>query len=387
MIQIKKIYPALLMMAIFVGCTEMYVPKVDSDTKALVVEGLITDGSGPFTIKLTEALPYASDSDAETSSVSDAKLSVSDGENHSYNLTNGGNGKYTLPTSFKAKAGSSYTLHIETSDGSVYESSPQKLLSPQSYDSIHASSITREYLDDDNVLNSVKCFDVRLDLFNASTSDAAPLCRFKSNAVIQYEYIYTLDIDPETDTVPTWSWDIFGWKTFQLDEEENITEERSNSGNPVIYNHLLSYVPVGTSSYGITTSAGVNIIYYFRFDQYTINEETYNFYKEANNQLAASGKLFDPITSQLYGNMTCTSDPSKIVLGLFEVSSVTQAAYVISESKLTNKVTMRKVPYLDITESGSYRYKVNTVEALMDSVATLPEYQVIPYPGWWYHKQ
>lgn len=375
----------MLMMAIFVGCTEMYVPKVDSDTKALVVEGLITDGAGPFTIKLTEALPYASDSDAETSSVSDAKLSVSDDENHIYNLTNEGKGKYTLPSTFKAKAGNSYTLHIETSDGSIYESSPQKLLSPQSYDSIHASSTTREYLDDDNVLNSMKCFDVRLDLFNAPASEAAPLCRFKSNAVIQYEYTYTLDIDPETDTIPTWYWDIFGWDTFQLDEEENITEERSNTGNPIIYNHLLSYVPMGTSSYGITTSPSVNIIYYFRFDQYTINEETYNFYKEANNQLAASGKLFDPITSQLYGNMKCTSNPSKIVLGLFEVSSVTQAAYVIKGTKLSNKVTLRKVPYLDIPQKGSYRYKVNADESLMDSVATLPDYQVVKYPVWWTH--
>ena len=160
-----------------------------------------------------------------------------------------------------------------------------------------------------------------------------------------------------------------------MGDDENITEERSKTANPEIKDHYLCFIPKGTSSYGFKTSQSASIIYYYRFKQYTINEDTYNFYEEANSQLAASGKLFDPITTQLYGNMECTSDPSRIVLGLFEVSSVTQAAFVITKSP-------RQVTYLDVPAKGYYEYKVSTSigEEIVD-----PDYDVIPYPSWWYH--
>lgn len=385
MILIKKMTLTVLIMVILIGCSEIFVPNTASDKTALVVEGLITNGDGPFTVKLTKAMPYASDSSTETSYVTDAKLTVTDSESNIYTLTYQGYGQYALPSAFKANVGDSYALHIETSDGNIYESDAQTLLSPESYDTIHTSITTADYLDDNDELKTVNCFDVRVDLFNAvSSANPSPLCRFESNAVIQYEYTYTLDIDPATDTVPTWYYDIFGWKTFQLNDEENITEERSGAGSPVIKNHQVSVFPIGPLSYNIASTA--SIIYYYRFNQYTINEDTYNFYKAANSQLAASGKLFDPITSQLYGNMKCTSDPSKIVLGLFEVSSVTKAAYVLKGSVASHNVTVRKVQYQEVPASGYYQYKVNTDDNLADSVSTLPEYQVIPYPSWWYHK-
>ena len=387
MIHIKKTYLTVLMMVTFIGCTEVFIPDIDPDTKALVVEGLITDGEGPFTVKLTEALPYVSDSASVTKYVSDAELTVQDGEDHIYSLTYEGKGKYVLPTSFKAKVGNSYILHIKTSDGNIYESKAQTLLPPQSYDSVHSSLIKKEYLDEDNVLNDIDCFDVRVDLFQSvSSSTPTPLCRFESNIVVQYSYTYWPKADPVTDSVPPWCIPVFGWKTSLLDDNENLTIERSKMSTPVIKNHFLCDVPLGISNYGIETDGSNSLVYYYRFNQYTINEETYDYYKEANSQLAASGKLFDPIASQLDGNMTCVNDPSKVVLGLFEVSSVTRAAFVLVENRYYHKANIRAVPYVDIPASGFFCYKVNLDETIADSVANLPDYQVIPYPSWWDHQ-
>jgi hypothetical protein len=44
----------------------------------------------------------------------------------------------------------------------------------------------------------------------------------------------------------------------------------------------------------------------------------------------ADNKLFDPVTPQIIGNMTCTSDPDKLALGFFETSSVEYLAYSIA---------------------------------------------------------
>lgn len=379
MIHIKNTYLALLMMVTFISCTEIYVPDIKSGTKALVVEGLITDGDGPFTVQLTQAMPYSSGTDSKANYEKNAKLTISNNEGQTYGLTYRDSGNYLTPSTFKAKVGDSYILHIETSDGNSYESKAQTLLPPESYDSIYTKSGTKDYIDPYNNLKTRVGYEVRADLFKSvSSTNPTPSCRFESTIVVQYEYTYKLQKDPLTDTIPRWYYSAFGWNTYPLDDNNNITEERTKTANPLIKDHLVSFVPLGAYS---LPDGNTGLIYYYRFNQYTINEDTYNFYKEANSQLAASGSLFDPITAQLVGNMKCTSDPSKIVLGIFEVSSVTQAAFVLSES--SHNVSMRKVPYIDIPAGAEYKFKVAT-----DTDATAinnPEYKIIPHPSWWYH--
>jgi hypothetical protein len=54
---------------------------------------------------------------------------------------------------------------------------------------------------------------------------------------------------------------------------------------------------------------------------YALNQESAVYYRELNQQLSYEGKLFDPMTVQLQGNIKCINNPDKPALGLFEVSS------------------------------------------------------------------
>jgi hypothetical protein len=380
MTPIRKICRIILMMSLFVGCTEVYIPDIDSDSAALVVEGLITDGTGPFTVKLTRSVPFNSDSTSAMAPVEDAQLTVLDNEGGVYNLTYGSLGIYSLPTSFQAKVGNAYVLHIVTSDGQIYESSAQQLLPPASFDSIHVANSTEEYLDDENELTSTEGFSIRVDLFKyVSTVNPAPTCRFVSNIVVQYEFSYIdQDTFPDIDKA-TWCWDVFGWKAVSLDDNVNMTEQRSKTANQLVQGHLLCFVPKGTKIYRIDTqNAGAIITYYYRFKQYTINQDAYDFYQAANKQQDASGKIFDPITAQLTGNMKCLSDTTQVVLGLFEVSSETRGAFVLSSKP-------RQVPYEEVSERASYQYKVY-IGPPTDDPPKEGDYEVIPYPSWWTHK-
>jgi hypothetical protein len=377
----KRIRPTILLMLLtglfLVGCSEIYVPEVDSVKEALVVQGLITDGNGPFFVTLKKALPYNSDSSVTTTYVSDANLTLTDSEGQTFVLTNQNKGQYWLPSTFKAVTGRSYVLHIETSDGEQYESEAQQLLPPETIDSLYTNFVYKDYINDLKELTTVGGYDVRANLFhNAPSTNPKPLCRFESNIVVQYQYDY-YEIDPSNPLPKDWYWFVFGWDTFDLDETTNITDERSNTSTTEIKDHFLCFVPKQPSAYGIIIYPSSTVFYYYRLKQYTINEDTYRFYHEANGQLLASGKLFDPITSQLYGNMSCTSNPSKLVLGLFEVSSVTQSAYLL------RKATM-SVPYTtNIPLSGKYSYKVYPDNRPTEDSAFL----VIPYPSWWSHSK
>lgn len=375
---IKNIGLIILTGFIFFGsCTEIYTPKIDSRAQALVVEGLITNETGPFTIKLSKASLYNSTS--TVSYVTGAKLSINDNQNQTFSLTDNGNGNYITPDNFQPKIGITYTLHIETVNGNIYESNPQELMAPQSYDSIYGIHSDSQYIGLDNQLKTVFGSNIVMNMFKSvAATDSFPLCRFSPTITVQYEYWEPSD--------SAWFWIHKCWKSIPLNDTENLTEDKSHSASANITGHLLCFTPVLMEGYGMAEPIGlVDIHYYLRINQYTINRDTYDFYTEANKQLTTSGKIFDPITSQLKGNMSCMNNPSETVLGFFEVSSVTKSATVIYQNIASTVVNVIEVPYLNITD-GEIKYKqVKKGETPKDKNGNiLPDYMNIT-PYWWTH--
>jgi hypothetical protein len=56
-------------------------------------------------------------------------------------------------------------------------------------------------------------------------------------------------------------------------------------------------------------------------DVYSISPQTYLYYKKIQDFLTDDSKIFDPMPSQITGNIKCVSDTNKVVLGNFEVAS------------------------------------------------------------------
>ena len=105
----------------------------------------------------------------------------------------------------------------------------------------------------------------------------------------------------------------------------------------------------------------------------------------ANKQLTTSGKIFDPISSQLKGNLSCINNPSEKVLGFFEASSVTHSAIVIYQNLASLEVDLFKVPYIDITD-GEIKYKqVKKGETPKDKNGNILTDYVNITPDWWTH--
>jgi hypothetical protein len=384
MIHLKKICFVVLLIITLIGCTEVYIPEVNSDTQALIVEGLVTDGAGPFTIKLSMAKPLSFDSVGAAKSVLDAKLVITDNENHVFTLDEAGSGNYSTPTNFKPQTGNSYKLRIETKDGSIYESKLEKLLPPQTYDSIRGFYTKNNYLNSNKELENATGADICVDLFKSvSTSESVPSCRFVSNVTVQYQYTVA-GTDSFGNPTNDWFWFLFGWNTFNLNETENITEEKVASANPIMHNHSIGFMPLTAANYGFTIPYEASIIYYLRVNQYTMNSDSYRFYKDANTQLSANGKIFDPIAAQLYGNMKCVNNSSKVVLGLFEVSSVKQHAFIVRGSSYDQTVSVSKGPIVNVPNASYFEFKVWAGNPLAKPKND-PFYTPIPFPAWWYH--
>ncbi len=103
----------------------------------LVVDGLITDQPGPYTVKLLRssnvddilnlAAPFAAQS-----------VTLSDDAGNSEALKNLGAGLWeTSPEGIQGQVGRSYSLRIVASDGTIYESAPDRMRPVEAIDSVY----------------------------------------------------------------------------------------------------------------------------------------------------------------------------------------------------------------------------------------------------------
>ena len=92
-------------------------------------------------------------------------------------------------------------------------------------------------------------------------------------------------------------------------------------------------------------------------NQYGISKSSYDFHDKLNKQFSAEGSLFDPVLTQVYGNIHCKSDQSKIALGYFDLNSYRQYRfYLYFGDNKDNTVIQRRINrYPVITDTGYTR--------------------------------
>ena len=379
---LKYIFIGLIAIISF-SCTDIYEPNTNANVEALIVEGILTNEVGPYFVKLTMAKPITSElSNSSSYEVSNAKVVIYENDKIKIRLSEVAAGMYTTPSSFQTKVGNTYRLEIITSTGNTYTSNTELLSAPQTVDSLKAISLYKDYLTTSLDVEKVKGAEVRADLFGLlENNSSVPSCRF--DPVLTYQYFWTYrDRDINGNEIMSYHWDNFGWRTYNLNSYDNFSEEKNNSESPEIKNHIVCFFPFEPQYYSLIISQP-KLIFYLRLNQYTLNHDSYRFYKSAKNQLSASGKIFDPINSQLFSNMRCVNNSTNIVSGLFEVSSLQRHSFVIELSDWGKSASIRNTDYIDIPSNNDFQYRVS------DPLSATPQnddtYIRIPLPVWWYH--
>jgi len=312
-----KIILVTIILGTITSCKELYDPKIDIVETPLVVEGLITDEAKPYSIKLTKALPFNNNDVSEYTGVSKATVTVSDDCGYTYHFTEIDTaGVYmSNPVEFVGVPGRSYTLSIKTIDNKEYRSAPQLLLPNNFNVTISAEFGTRDQLVVDSWggynKETIQGTNIFFDIEN--TEDT--LIRFRFGQKIYKETAVIPGGRPEC------------WGIVQQKDLINITDGPPTS-NKNIEKHIVCFLPFikpeNVGDYTIIVTALIG-----KITQYRINPETYQFYKNCNTILAASGKVFDPMPTQVKGNMKCISDNAVEVLGFFEASSARVSYYAV----------------------------------------------------------
>lgn len=272
----------------------------------LVVEGLVTTDSTPYTVKLSYSGKYISTVTLDTNQIfiNDAKVVIKDdaGDSTTCNLASPGTYQ-SSNNSFIGTVGRSYTLLIYLSNGKTYISSVEKINPVPAIDSISV------------VYDSTYITDIRPTQFIVSVNVNDP-------ASTQNYYRWTA-----TAYVPRKSWgDSCNYpfpecgspysctcfaecEQFTTSSEVNVLSDEFIRGKE--FSQPAFYSP----------------IYWFgkhfvEIKQYSLNEDIYAFWLQYLQQTNETGGILDPLPSSLLGNIHNTTDSNDVALGYFETSAV-----------------------------------------------------------------
>jgi len=315
----NKVFPilaALLLTSLF-SCQEKYDdPSIKSAAEMVVVRGLITDAEGPYSVYVSHTIPFNDEEPtvyADALGIEGAEVIISDDSGNSEVLSEAGKGHYvTYEGGIRGIAGNTYTLSVTTPDGNNYQSKPCLLSPAPEIVSVYPVN-TEEFVLVNNypeppTLRIMKGVGVFADI--AGLSDHDTFYRLGIRIIKETRHLYFM-IPP-----------VYCWTTTHINNKKNLLVTDHLSGDSIIMHHVTFLTPdVFPSDY---EQSWAHTMYLdgriVALDVYALSREIYDYYSVFYNQLSAENRIFDPVPTNLTGNMYCKNDPSQTVLGIFEAS-------------------------------------------------------------------
>ena len=320
------------------SCEEYYTPAIDAVEGQLVVEAMITNDPVQNFVRLSRTNSFY---DKQfTSVVSNATVSLVEINGVVSQGIESDVGYFTFNTTTPV-AGRNYKLQI-VFNNNTYESEVVTMPPIPSGTNFYTEHLEKKEYRTDGYGVPVPYTVVGRELYlDAPLTAELSNYRYSTRAVLEWTFTPKSMGGPPPPTV-------YGWLSFHSSDQYNIAGAKQFSMANKIEKQPLMMLPYDTRPI-IPGNDPVGWI--FILDQYGTSKGSFDFHEKLNSQFAATGTLFDPIQTQIYGNITCISDPSKTVFGYFDLNSYKQERFYIylPGPNPNNSVAIRQIfnhPYI-----------------------------------------
>ncbi len=340
----KLILVVLISGGSMAACTQWFDPRVDAPGNVLVVEGLLTDGPSPYFVKLSLTAAYGQDRTYEA--VEQASVLVRNQHKETIVFNETTPGLYISPDGFRGVAGDTYILYVETPDGESYRSAPQTIASGPEVEQVGGRFGVME-MPVENNRGEVSIEGVEGVSFFADIRhhhDSFPRMRFETQLYLQY---LLQEADPPDPSNPLY---MYCQRKLALDRKVNVALPSLEQVSGSALRHELAFMPQtirffpGMEDWVLRHVDRRAVV----LRQFSLNEESYVFYRTLHDQMSAEGRIFDPVAAQIQGNILCLSTPGKLVMGHFEASALRSSTHVLNPEPVTaNRLDIRPSSDLD----------------------------------------
>jgi len=303
----KKYILLLSGLLVISSCITQFVPETDENDTMLVVEGMITDQQGAHTVKLSKSLPLSADHATEV--LTGCTITISDDQGNWVNLHETLPGTYVTPVTYKGIVGRKYRLHINSNNPDMYyysyESLFMEMKTAPPIDSLYYKKIPTKFSQFGPVIEE-EC-QIYLD-----TSDPDGLSKF-----YRWDFSETWMFRLPYDVPNRICWISNNSNSIFIKNTSVLSEDR-------IEKWPVNYISAMTDRLSERYSLLVN--------QYSLNEDEYNYWEKLQNVTENVGSLYDITPVSIPGNIYCIEDPKQQVLGYFSVSAKTSKRLFINEN-------------------------------------------------------
>jgi len=324
---------------LFTSCEEYYTPHIDLIDGQLVVEAQITNNPSKNYVRLTKTRGFYDTQSTGTVSGANVELVEFNGKVIKGNESGAGYFNFdNVPV-----IGNSYKLRI-LFENETYESKLETMPPlPTILDAYSGNKVKIIYSADaygTPVAYDTKGRDIYIDV---PVTNAIAYYRLSTRSILQWLYIPPPPIGPAPPP-PTH----FCWQSYYQNGYFNIAGPKTFSQSDKIEKHPILWLAYD-SKYYLFTDTLVSCGWILIVDQYGTSKGSFEFHEKLNSQFAADGSLFDPIQTQVYGNITCITDHAKIVYGYFDLNSYRQYRYYTNNYNEENGTKLRQIfryPYI-----------------------------------------
>jgi hypothetical protein len=325
------------------ACVDRISFDVPPAQSLMVVDGMISDAPGPYTVKLSNSFNISDDS-ATHFPVTKAKVTLFDDQGNSEDFKETSAGEYTTGGVLQGAVGHSYYIHIETAEGNIFESSPDQITSGGEVENIkfqfQANTIKKPYGDEE------------ADVFNIFVDANAP-SGIESYVRWRFTGIYKIVTNPELrviwsdggtaymDPSPCSGYEVFpatgGGKLTKVGDctcctcwiNDYETIPHLSDGQLVSENQFrnvnVGQIPINRSTFSDK--------YMVVVDQMSMTKSTFDFFKVIRSQKEGATSLFQPPYGEIRGNIKAVNSNISVV-GIFWATSVKTAHAFLLKSDL-----------------------------------------------------
>ncbi len=352
----RRIYHIAIFLSILIisGCITQFIPETGEDPNLLVVEGLITDQTEVYSIKLSRSMPLGKKTTLKP--LKGCTVYIKDNLGKTYTAPESSTfGTYlTTPGTFQGVVGREYTLHINTNNSTVnhfsYESLPMEMHAVPPIDSLfYEKVVIQESTEYSGPKEGSRVY--------LNTHDPQGFCKF-------YRWDYT----------ETWKFRLPYYVPNQTCWITNNSNEINIKSMSVLTQNRISRFPIKFIS---NETDRLEERYSILVNQYSVNEEEYTYWEKLQNISEEVGSLYDITPSSIPGNIFCIEDPAEQVLGFFSVSGKTSKRIYIDESfrGLVNYYT--DCPADTIYGNGEIPFLNTSFWVIESQPYAMPPYRVI----------
>lgn len=286
-----RLVPGLLFM--MMSCIEPYTPPdIESIGDILVVDGFINGSDNAANVRLTQATKL---SDGETSYPElNAAIILEEEDGATYPLTEEGNGNYSA-INIPLQSSKRYRLRVTRANQKQYFSDYIEVKQQGSLDSITwQPSIRRDGI---NIYANAHHDDPNSRYYQWTYEET---WEYTSGYYAAYRIVDGAVFANTENLYYCW--------TSKPSSEINIASSERLTEN-IVRNYPLVFIPKGSEKFVRKYSILVH--------QRSLSKEAYDFWSQLKKTTENLGTLFDPLPSQVTGNMHSQTDPNEYVLGYF----------------------------------------------------------------------